>query len=205
LHSITRLLFRFFWHLGGPGLLFLGVLDSSFLFAPLGNDLLVVAMTAHYHSVGRMLYYAGMSTAGSVLGCLLVDIILRRAGEHGLAKHLPASRIGYIKGKVERNAAWALVVASIAPPPFPFTPFIMAAAALQYPRKKLLAITGAARMVRFTALGVLALIFGRGILKWAQSEPVQIALIGLIVLCAAGSIVSVVSWIRRSRRPAPVK
>ena len=205
MHSITRLLFRFFWHLGGPGLLILGVFDSSFLFAPLGNDLLVVAMTAHYHSVGRMLYYAGMSTAGSVLGCLLVDIILRRAGEHGLAKHLPASRIRYIKGKVEHNAAWALVVASIAPPPFPFTPFIMAAAALQYPRKKLLAITGAARMVRFTALGVLALIFGRGILKWAQSEPVQIALIGLIVLCAAGSIVSVVSWIRRSHRPAPVK
>jgi len=152
-----------------------------------------------------MVYYAGMSTAGSVLGCLLVDIIFRRAGEHGLERHLPASRIGYIKGKVARNAAWALVVASIAPPPFPFTPFIMAAAALQYPRKKLLAITGAARMVRFTALGVLALIFGRGILKWAQSEPVQIALIGLIVLCTVGSIVSVVGWIRRSRRPALVK
>ncbi len=157
-------------------------------------------MSARYHSVGRMLYYAAMSTVGSVLGCLLVDIILRRAGEHGLAKHLPAGRIGYIKGKVERNAAWALIVASIAPPPFPFTPFIMAAAALQYPRKKLLAITGASRMVRFTALGALALIFGRGILRWAQSEPVQIALIGLIVLCIAGSVVSVIGWIRRSHR-----
>ena len=36
-----------------------------------------------------MLYYAAMSTIGSVLGCLLVDIILRRAGEHGLEHHLP--------------------------------------------------------------------------------------------------------------------
>ena len=34
----------------------------------------------------------------------------------------------------------------------------MAAAALQYPRRKMLAIVGAARMVRFTVLGVLALL-----------------------------------------------
>ena len=122
MHNFAHALFRFFWELGGPGLLLLGILDSSFLFAPLGNDLLVVALSAHYHSVPRMLYYAAMSTIGSVLGCLLVDMILRPAGEHGLAKHLPARRIGYIKAKVERNAAWALIVASVAPPPFPFTP-----------------------------------------------------------------------------------
>jgi membrane protein YqaA with SNARE-associated domain len=196
---IARLLFAFFWHLGGPGLLLLGILDSSFLFAPLGNDLLVVAMTAHYHSVPRMLYYAGMSTIGSVLGCLLVDVMLRRAGEKGLEHYLPLKRIGYIKKKVEKNAAWALVVASLAPPPFPFTPFIMAAAALQYPRIRLLAVTGAARMVRFTALGVLALLFGRHILEWAQSGAVQVALIGLIAFSMVGSAISVVGWVKRSR------
>jgi len=197
---LTRLLFAFFWHLGGPGLLLLGILDSSFLFAPLGNDLLVVAMTAHYHSVPGMLYYAGMSTIGSVLGCLLVDVILRRAGEKGLEHYLPRKRITYIKAKVEKNAVWALVVASIAPPPFPFTPFIMAAAALQYPRIRLLAVTGVARMARFTALGVLALLFGRDILRWAQSGVVQVVLVGLIVLCTVGSVISVVGWIKRSRR-----
>src|SRR4030081_936405 len=90
----------FFWSLGGPGLLLLGILDSSFLFAPLGNDLLVVAMSARYHSVGRMLYYAAMSTIGSVLGCLLVDVIFRHAGEVGLAKHLPPGRLEYVKNKV---------------------------------------------------------------------------------------------------------
>lgn len=205
MHDFAQALFRFFWHWGGPGLLLLGIFDSSFLFAPLGNDLLVVALTAHYHSVPRMFYYAAMSTAGSILGCLLVDIVLRPAGEHGLAKHLPARRIGYIKGKVERNAAWALILASIAPPPFPFTPFIMAAAALQYPRNKMLAITGAARMVRFTAIGALALFFGRRILEWAQNAVVQWVLIGLIAVCVVGSIISVVGWIRRSRSPAQVR
>lgn len=201
MHSVAHALFAFFWHLGGSGLLLLGILDSSFLFAPLGNDLLVIAMTAQYHSVLRMFYYAAMSTIGSALGCLLIDIVLRPAGEHGLAKHLPERRIAYLKRKVESNAAWALVVASIAPPPFPFTPFIMAAAALQYPRKKMLAVTTAARMFRFTALGVLALLFGRRILHWAENPVVQYCLVGLIALCVVGSIVSVVGWIRRSRRP----
>ncbi len=106
---------------------------------------------------------------------------------------------------MERNAAWALIVASIAPPPFPFTPFIMAAAALQYPRVKMLAITGVARMVRFTAIGVLALIFGRSILRWAENGVVQGVLIGLIVVCIVGSAISVVGWIKRSRTPAQVR
>ena len=195
----------FLWGLGGPGLLLLGILDSSFLFAPLGNDLLVVALTAHYHSVARMLYYAGMSTVGSVVGCLLVDLLLRPAGERGLEHHLPKKRIAYLKQKVERNAAWALVVASIAPPPFPFTPFIMAAAALQYPRKKLLIVTGAARMVRFSAIGTLALFFGRRILVWAKSPVLQGVLIGLMILCIVGSIISVVGWVKRSRKVREVK
>ena len=192
----------FFWALGGPGLLLLGILDSSFLFAPLGNDLLVVAMTARARSVPPMLYYAFMSTAGSVIGCLLVDVVFRRAGEKGLERHLSKKRLDYVKSKVEKNAAWALVVASVAPPPFPFTPFVMAAAALQYSRRRMLVVTGVARMFRFTALGVLALLFGKRILNWAENPVLQGFLIGVMVLCIVGSVISVWGWIKRSRSKA---
>jgi membrane protein YqaA with SNARE-associated domain len=202
MRHLAQVLGVFFWKLGGPGLLLLGILDSSFLFAPLGNDLLVVAMTAHQHSAGLMLYYAFMSTVGSVLGCLLVDVLLRRAGEKGLEKHLSKKRLEYVKAKVQKNAVWALIVASIAPPPFPFTPFVMAAAALQYPRWRMAAIVGGARMVRFTTLGVLALLFGRRILRWVQTPAMQWILIGLMVVCVVGSVISVVGWIRRSRTRA---
>jgi membrane protein YqaA with SNARE-associated domain len=202
MRHLAQVLGVFFWKLGGPGLVLLGILDSSFLFAPLGNDLLVVAMTARAKSTGAMLYYAAASTVGSVLGCLLVDVLLRRAGEKGLERHLPPKRLEYVKCKVQKNAAWALVLASIAPPPFPFTPFVMAAAALQYPRWRMAAIVGAARMVRFTALGGLALIFGRRILRWVNSPVLQWGLIGLMVICIVGSVLSVISWIRRSRHPA---
>jgi membrane protein YqaA with SNARE-associated domain len=200
-HLIQGLL-AVFWRYGGFGLLAIGILDSSFIFAPLGNDILVVALTAREHSAIRMLYYAAMSTIGSVLGCLLVDLILRPAGEAGLEKHIPKRRLEYVKGKVNKSAGWALAVASMAPPPFPFTPFVMAAAALQYPRKRLLAIVGAARMARFTAIGVLALFFGRRILKWAENDVVQGVLIGFVALCIVGSVISVIGWIRRSRTKA---
>lgn len=199
MQHLAKVLFAVFWKLGGPGLLVLGILDSSFLFAPLGNDLLVVAMTARHHRVPEMLYYAAMSTIGSVLGCLLVDLVLRRAGEAGLEKHLPRKRLDYVKKKVNKNGGWALAVASLAPPPFPFTPFIMAAAALQYSRQRMLWVVGVARMVRFTGLGVLALLFGNRILRWADNDVVRVLLIGLIVLCTVGSVISVIGWVRRSR------
>jgi hypothetical protein len=66
----------------------------------------------------------------------------------------------------------------------------------------MLAVVGAARMVRFTALGVLALLFGERILFWAQNEVAQGFLIGLIVVCTVGSVVSVYGWIKRSRKVA---
>ena len=207
---LAAVLFPIFLKLGGPGLLVLGIFDSSFLFAPLGNDLLVVAMSVQHHSLALAIYYAAMSTIGSILGCLLVDVIFRRAGEKELEIHLSRARIDSVRRRIDKSAAWALIVASIAPPPFPFTPFIMAASALQYSRRRLLVVTGAARMARFTTLAVLALVFGSVILRWAQNEVVQVSLIGLLVLCVAGSVISVTGWVRRSRaanrranRPAP--
>ena len=67
-------LYVLFSHHGAIGLLILGFLDSSFLFVPLGNDLLIIAMSARKHIL--IPYYALMATAGSVLGCLTVDILV---------------------------------------------------------------------------------------------------------------------------------
>jgi membrane protein YqaA with SNARE-associated domain len=198
---LAQVFFAIFWKFGGIGLLVLGILDSSFLFAPLGNDLLIVALTARHRSLGGALYYAAMSTVGSVLGCLLVDVVFRKAGEEGLKRHVSAGRLSYVRDKVQKRAGWALALASIAPPPFPFTPFLMAASALQYSRRRLLIVTGVARMVRFTSLAVLALFFGRRILKWGENDVVQGLMIGLIVVCTVGSVISVYGWLRRSRKP----
>jgi membrane protein YqaA with SNARE-associated domain len=146
-----------------------------------------------------MLYYAAMSTVGSVLGCLLIDVTLRPLGAQGLEKHLSARRLKRVQSKMKNNAGVALGVASLVPPPFPFTAFVMAAAALQYPRMRLLAVVSASRMVRFTLIGLLALRFGSSILTWSKTPIVQGVLVALIVVCVVGSALSVYGWIRRSR------
>jgi membrane protein YqaA with SNARE-associated domain len=197
MENLASRLFVVFVHLGGFGLLALGVLDSSFLVMPLGNDLLIIAMTVRRH--GLMPYYAAMATAGSVLGCLLMDIVSRKSGEAVIEKHVPKRRLKYIEGKVKKNAGWALGFAALMPPPFPFTPFIIAAAALEYPRKKLLSVIAVTRFLRFSIEGALAIVFGHRILHWASTPAFQYAIVFLIVVSILASVFSVLSWVRKSK------
>jgi len=78
----------------------------------------------------------------------------------------------------------------------------MAASALQYSRCRLLIVIAVTRMFRFTLLGALSMRYGERILKWSENPIVQGLLIGLIVLCIVGSVVSIYGWIRRSRAPS---
>jgi membrane protein YqaA with SNARE-associated domain len=201
--TIANHLFSIFMGLGGLGLVFLGVLDSSFLFMPLGNDLLIVALTARSH---RMLpVYAVLATAGSVLGSLLVDWVSRERGEEGLEKIASAKRLRYVKKKVKERAGMALAFAALMPPPFPFTLFLAASAALQYPRRKLLGVIAVSRLVRFLIIGLLAIAFGEEILRLAKSQAVQIGVLVLVVLSIGGSVYSLRSWFKKSKKVEPAR
>jgi membrane protein YqaA with SNARE-associated domain len=197
MHGLLRSLAVFFFSLGGFGLLLLGVLDSSFLFLPLGNDLLVVALTAAHRD--RMLFYVLMASAGSVVGVAITDWVSRKGGKAGLEGENKSRRIAFVENKVKDHGGVAVAVAALMPPPFPFTPFIIVAAALQYPRKKLLAIVGSCRVVRFLIEGSLALVYGRSIIEMAQEPWVQYFIIGLVVVSLVGSAWSIWNWIRKSR------
>jgi membrane protein YqaA with SNARE-associated domain len=195
--QIAGKLLVIFAQLGGFGLFAMGVLDSSFLVMPLGNDLLMIAMSARRHAL--MPYYAAMATAGSVIGCLLIDIVSRKGGEEVLEKHVSRGRLKFVEGRVRRNAGWAVGIAALMPPPFPFTPFVIAAAALDYPRKKLLSVIALTRMVRFSVEGALAIAFGPRILGWAESRVFQYAVVALIVVAVAASVISILGWVRKSK------
>ena len=117
-----------------------------------------------------------------------------------MEKHLSPKRFQSVQRKVGKNAGRAVAVASLAPPPFPFTAVIMAASGLQYSRQRLLTIVGVCRAARFVIVGALALRFGKSILGWAKNPLLQWILIGLIVVCTVGSVISVYGWLKR-RRP----
>ena len=187
IHIIARSLFR----AGGLGLLTLGVIDSSPLVIPLGNDLLVLALSARYHD--RMPYYVLMATAGSLIGCLGTDWISRKS-EGGLKKFVSDKQLVLIRKYVEKRAGTTLVVASLLPPPFPFTAFVAVAAAFRYPRSKLLGFVGAGRLARFTIEGALAIYYGRWIIEQAKSPWLEHVMIALIVISIGASAVSIYRW-----------
>jgi len=190
-------LLHFLFHLGYFGPFVMGILDSSFLFLPFGNDLLVVALTARHHQ-GYLLYVLS-AICGSMLGVYLLDLVARRLGEAGVTKVAGKRRFDYLKGKIDQHGGKVLTLACLAPPPFPFTMAVAVTSALEYPRKRLLAIVAASRGVRFLILGALAIKFGRVILRWADSATFKTFMYVFTAICILGSIYSIVNWVRKSR------
>jgi membrane protein YqaA with SNARE-associated domain len=186
-------LFRLAYQAGALGLFCVGVLDSSFLFVPLGNDFLLLGLSARHHD--RVPYYVIAATIGSVCGILLTLWVSKKGGEK-LAKK-GGRAVKYVEAQMRKNAGWALTLGSLMPPPFPFTLFVAAAGAVQVPLKKVLPYVAVGRLLRFTIEGILATIYGRWILSLANSPALKITMIVMIVIAIGGSAYSVFSWVRR--------
>jgi membrane protein YqaA with SNARE-associated domain len=145
-----------------------------------------------------------MAALGSVVGCFTTDWVGRKGGEKGLEKRLSKRRLKFFQKRVQASSGVALAVASVAPPGFPlFSPVILVAAALNYPRTKLLIIVGVFRFIRFSAEGLLAVRFGRGILRMANSATAQHIITAVIVVSLIGSTWALISWTRSSRQKSP--
>ena len=200
MRTLIRIVGRSLFRAGGLGLLTLGAFDSSPLVVPLGNDLLVLALCARYHE--RMPYYALMATLGSLIGVYVTVWLSRKAGSRLKQKAGSNARVGNVERQVQKRAGWSLVVASLMPPPFPFTPVVGAAAALGYPSKKLFTLVGIARFARFVIEGTLAIHYGRWIIRQARSEALEYTMIVLIVISVVASVVSVIQWSRKTKQPA---
>ncbi len=194
MHVLLRHLFAYFLHLGAIGLVILGVLDSSFLFLPVGNDILLVILVARNHSKFPM--YVLAAALGSAVGVLLLDLVCRKGGEEGLKRMMSTKRLSYLKKKMEEHGTIAVLVASLSPPPFPFTAVIGAASAFQFPRLRLLGLVFAARAVRFALVALAAIWLGRRIIRLADSPGFTWFMIGFIALCLIGSTISVIRWVR---------
>ncbi len=201
MHAFFRHLFISFVHLGALGTLLLGILDSSFLFLPFGNDFLLIVLTSRERQ--HLPWYVLSATIGSTLGVFLLDLVCRKSGQEGLQRMMSRSRYEYMKTKMSKHSTLALAIACLAPPPFPFTVVVAAASAFQYARTRLLTVVFLCRALRFTLLGMLALWLGRYVLRIIRSDEFTWFMIGFIALCSIGSAIQIFRWIQRSRRLVP--
>lgn len=173
-------------HLGGPGLLVLGLVDNSVVPLPGSMDVLTIWLTVHHHSLWW--YYAGMATAGSILGGYITYRMAMRGGKAALERKLSPRKAKKVYGAFERWGFGAIAIPALLPPPFPFVPFLLAAGALQYSRKKFFAALALGRGLRYSILAYLGVIYGRHFLRFfnKNTKPTVIVLIALSAI--AGTV-----------------
>lgn len=190
---------RFFLRLGILGLFLLSALDSSFLVLPFGNDLLLIALVSRGHGSLLWIPYVIVSAIGSLVGVLLVDVVMRNAGEKGLEHFVSPKKIEKLKNKIESKGGITIFVATLLPPPFPFTAAVMTASALQLPRGRLLLSVFFGRLVRCTIEALLALYFGRKLIAYIRSDVVSYVVYALMALAVVFSTLSLLTWLRRKK------
>jgi len=187
-------------HLGGPGLVLLGIADSSVIPLTGSMDVLTILLAAGHREPWP--YYAVMATLGSLIGSYITYSLARKGGKETLERKLPRARAEMVYGRFEKHGFMAVMVPALLPPPFPFVPFLLAAGALQCSRKKFLGALAMGRGIRFFVLACLGSIYGRHITsfftKYYKPTLVILALVAVI-----GGIMAFIQYIRRRKSQAP--
>jgi membrane protein YqaA with SNARE-associated domain len=177
--------------LGGPGLILLGVADNTpFISIPAGGvDVSVILLSAHHHEWWA--YYAFMITVGEVLGGYVTYRLAQKGGQQTLEKKIGKPRAEKIYKLFEKRGGLTVFIGSILPPPFPFTPVLMAAGIMQYPRKEFCSALTAGRAVRYFGLCYLGRIYGRQVIGFFSRyyRPMLYVLIALAIAAGIGAMV----------------
>jgi membrane protein YqaA with SNARE-associated domain len=167
--------------LGAPGLFMISFLDSSVLTFPVINDLLLISLSVQRPS--RMILYATMAATGSILGCVLLYFLALKAGE--AAFHQKAGkRAAKIRHFVEENGFVGMLIAALLPPPTPFKVFVLAAGVFRVPLWSFTTAVTIARIVRYFAIGYLAVKYGPQALPYLATHKLTV-IAALIILVGA--------------------
>ncbi len=199
--SWARSLIGFFVKLGVFGPFLLEAFDSSFFYVPLANELLLFMLIHGDGSASSWMWvvYALSGAAGTVAGVALLDLLMRRVGAGGVERLVGRVKFEKLKGKLERNTGWVVLLASALPPPFPFRFTMMTASALQCDRARMFVSVFVGRSIRFAAEALLILYFGRRFLDLMNSDAFNYVVYGLTLVAVAGSAVTIYRLISSGR------
>ena len=177
---------------GAFGLFAVALLDSTFVPLPSSADALMLLLSTTNPS--WMLLYAFMATSGSALGCWILYLISRRAGARALNRFSEAKQ-QRVKNWIEKYDAFAVLVATLLPPPFPFKLFAITAGVFRFSLLRFMLAIIVGRAFRFLLEGYFAVRYG------AQAKEILTRYYPFIGIGLAVAIVLFVLVKRFIKRP----
>jgi membrane protein YqaA with SNARE-associated domain len=189
----------FTWFLSPIGLLVLATLDSTVVFfLPFANDTVVIYLAASNPDYFWM--YPVLAVAGGLIGGVTTYWVGTRVGEDGIERWVPAQRLEAVRRRAEaKGGAVALGLPALIPPPFPFTPFMLASGALRIDPWTFFGWASAMRFARFMAEAILARVYGKQIVAWMSSGVFRGIVWAFVILAVLGSAWTVYALIRKTR------
>jgi membrane protein YqaA with SNARE-associated domain len=176
-----------FRHLGALGLFFLAILDSSPLPTFGGPDILIAILAGSRRD--PWYEYAAIATAGSVIGAYITFRIARTAGEAYLNSKFGQGRVSASLKLFKKWGTGTLVASTAIPFPFPTSLVFAAAGASDYRLAKYLPIVAVCRAARYSAIAIVADLFGRHFIRVIR-HPVQYWPWLLLFLAAACGLIA---------------
>ena len=143
----------------------LALLDSAGVPLPGGVD--IVLMLLAWQQPEWFLVVALAASVGSTCGCLVL-YRFGRTGSDLAVRRLDLEKREWVTTKVRDNDILAIMVAMLAPPPFPTKVFILAAGLAAMPWPRFVGAVFVGRMIRFTGEAYLAVRLGDSALETLQ-------------------------------------
>ncbi len=193
---------RWLVRLGGPGLILIGLADNSVVPLTGSMDVLTIYLAASHREVWP--YYALMATLGAVLGGYITYYLALKGGKETLERKFSKRRADKLINRFQKWGFWGVFVPALLPPPFPLVPFLIAAGAMQYSRKKFLLALVLGRAIRYSIVAALGVHYGRPILAFFRHYN-KMAVLVLVGLALVGGVITLVGYLRSRKTKSPRK
>lgn len=143
--------------LGALGVFAIALLDAAFIPLPGGPDVVVMALAHHNNAMAPV--YVIAAVVGSTIGSLFLYFIARKGGQAALRK-FSAEKRARVEDLINRYDIWALLLAAVLPPPFPFKIFVLSAGAFRMRLWRFITAMVIGRGIRFVLEGWMAVQYG---------------------------------------------
>lgn len=158
---------------GALGIFLIALMDAAFIPMPGGPDVVVISLSIYKPAMMPLYVLAAM--AGSTIGSLILYFIALKGGQSTLQK-FSAEKRAKVQKVLDDYDIWAMVVAAVMPPPFPFKLFVLSAGAFRMKLWRFVLAMVLGRGFRFVLEGILAVRYGEQATDILKQHSVKIGL-----------------------------